>query len=377
LYIESTCEKQPVVGEKIKLYKVADLTRNNEVSVNEEFDSYAVDMSELVEATSNFSLISSIDEHDGDEENDESANLAETLATYAERDKLKSDESGTTDKDGVVEFYEEDDNIERGIYLVIPEPLVEDNIRYIAESFLVALPGYDEGIADYSVEAYPKLQSEEIPDTTVMQVAKIWLDTGFENNRPNQIEAQLLRNGEVYDTQTLTKDNNWRYTWYDLDGQYIWKVLEKEVPKGYTLSLETEGYRAIMTNKIVPENSSSSDNTSSTETPEDPTTSTNQETPTTSTDSTTQDTPSTTEQPTNSATETTTEESTTTKKTSSGNKSSSSTSSNRTSTSGGSTTYTKASQKLPQTGQVWWPVPILGIAGLLCIILGVLRRDKK
>jgi LPXTG-motif cell wall-anchored protein len=210
-----------------------------------------------------------------------------------------------------------------------------------------------------------------------MQVAKIWLDTGFENNRPNQIEAQLLRNGEVYDTQTLTKDNNWRYTWYDLDGQYIWKVLEKEVPKGYTLSLETEGYRAIMTNKIVPENSSSSDNTSSTETPEDPTTSTNQETPTTSTDSTTQDTPSTTEQPTNSATETTTEESTTTKKTSSGNKSSSSTSSNRTSTSGGSTTYTKASQKLPQTGQVWWPVPILGIAGLLCIILGVLRRDKK
>lgn len=30
--------------------------------------------------------------------------------------------------------------------------------------------------------------------------------------------------------------------------------------------------------------------------------------------------------------------------------------------------------KLPQTGQLWWPVPVLLCAGLLCLVIGILRR---
>ncbi len=30
--------------------------------------------------------------------------------------------------------------------------------------------------------------------------------------------------------------------------------------------------------------------------------------------------------------------------------------------------------KLPQTGQLWWPVPMLVFAGLLCIVVGLIRR---
>lgn len=29
---------------------------------------------------------------------------------------------------------------------------------------------------------------------------------------------------------------------------------------------------------------------------------------------------------------------------------------------------------LPQTGQLWWPVPILAIAGLMLMIAGIIRR---
>ena len=32
---------------------------------------------------------------------------------------------------------------------------------------------------------------------------------------------------------------------------------------------------------------------------------------------------------------------------------------------------------LPQTGMLWWPVAVLGIAGLLFIIIGVRMRTKK
>ena len=31
-------------------------------------------------------------------------------------------------------------------------------------------------------------------------------------------------------------------------------------------------------------------------------------------------------------------------------------------------------EKLPQTGQLWWPVPVLSAAGLLFVIVGLLRR---
>lgn len=33
-----------------------------------------------------------------------------------------------------------------------------------------------------------------------------------------------------------------------------------------------------------------------------------------------------------------------------------------------------SSGKLPQTGQLWWPVPMLIFAGLLCIVVGLIRR---
>ena len=31
---------------------------------------------------------------------------------------------------------------------------------------------------------------------------------------------------------------------------------------------------------------------------------------------------------------------------------------------------------LPQSGQLWWPVPILLTTGLLCVVIGLLRRRR-
>lgn len=39
----------------------------------------------------------------------------------------------------------------------------------------------------------------------------------------------------------------------------------------------------------------------------------------------------------------------------------------------GSTTPSKPG-KLPQTGQLWWPVPVLLCAGMLCLVIGLTRR---
>ena len=40
-------------------------------------------------------------------------------------------------------------------------------------------------------------------------------------------------------------------------------------------------------------------------------------------------------------------------------------------------TNTMDKQKLPQTGMLWWPVPLLTVGGLSFLILGVAGRKKK
>ena len=36
-----------------------------------------------------------------------------------------------------------------------------------------------------------------------------------------------------------------------------------------------------------------------------------------------------------------------------------------------------SSQKLPQTGQLWWPVLVLLFAGAICLLVGRVLRDRK
>ena len=37
----------------------------------------------------------------------------------------------------------------------------------------------------------------------------------------------------------------------------------------------------------------------------------------------------------------------------------------------------KTSDKLPQTGQLWWPVLVLLFAGAICLLVGRVLRDRK
>ena len=105
----------------------------------------------------------------------------------------------------------------------------------------------------------------------------------------------LLCDGEIADLDdavvTLSKDNNWKYTWSDLDATCEWTVTEERV-KGYN-------------NPKVKKNGTIITVTNTCNRPEHPR--------------------------------------------------------------GG---------KLPQTGQLWWPVPVLLLAGLVLVIVGLLRRKE-
>ena len=88
---------------------------------------------------------------------------------------------------------------------------------------------------------------------TVHTVRKVW-DDGNAADRPDSIVVHLLRNGAYYDKVTLNEENQWTYTWNKLDNDDTWSVVEPEVPSGYDVSYDTSiANTTVITNhKDVP-----------------------------------------------------------------------------------------------------------------------------
>ncbi len=99
----------------------------------------------------------------------------------------------------------------------------------------------------FHVEAFQERQ---------ITVRKVWSD-GNENHTDDSIDVNLLRDGQVVDTKTLSAENSWTYTFDKLvEGQaengelteYSWKVEEAKVPQGYTATYDTQGNVTTITN---------------------------------------------------------------------------------------------------------------------------------
>ena len=81
-------------------------------------------------------------------------------------------------------------------------------------------------------------------------VEKVWNDNN-NPDRPTAITVQLLRNGEVVETVTLSAANGWSYNWPELDAGYTWSVKEVNVADGYTASVSRSGNTFIITNTLT------------------------------------------------------------------------------------------------------------------------------
>lgn len=79
-----------------------------------------------------------------------------------------------------------------------------------------------------------------------LTVHKVWSDNGYPH-RPASVTVNLLRDGKSYEKIQLNKDNQWTYTWDDLDDRYEWSV-EEEVPQGYSAIYKTEDNKVFITN---------------------------------------------------------------------------------------------------------------------------------
>lgn len=260
------------------------------------------------------------------------ADAASTLASYVATDTIEADAAVVGDASGKVVFetFENGTALSDGVYLVTADSVVSDGKRYTPAPMLVELASWSDTNAQLTI--YPKFTVTDIEDEPVeteYTVTKIWEGENADGDttRPVAVTVEIYRDGELAETVELNADNDWSYSWTDTEGSQ-WNVKEAEVPEHYTVV-----YRADSTDFVIV-------NTYENEEPE-PT-----PTPTVPAEQTVTPAPTEAPSPTpglNSGT-------------GSGN-----------------------GEKLPQTGQLLWPVPILVLAGIVLVALGFrfLKTDEK
>lgn len=324
LRIEYRYDNTPIEGAVFKVYRVADVSAGGtSYWLSGNFASYPVVLNGLDNESFQFA--------------------AQTLAGYAMLDEISPDATLTTDQEGIASSM----NFKPGLYLILGEWLYEGEGAYVSMPVLVQLPASDEESEDgwnYNLTVVPKSKFIKIGEHPVSRkVLKVWDDQGYENERPEEIEVCLLCDGKLYGTVKLNAENNWRHTWSNLSGRNEWTMVEK-TEQGYTVLACEEGITTVITNTYE-ENEEPSEPTKPTDPsePTKPTEPSESTEPTKPSDATEPSEPSKSTEPTDSTKPT-----------------------------------TPSKPQLPQTGMLWWPVPLLVALGLVLIVVGcVLRKGER
>lgn len=256
-----------VPGMEFKVYKVADYSESGQFTVSSKFAGY-------VDSVSYLSVLNGSTPLQDTDLSDSSKvqSLADTLYGKTVTDGIKEDATGKTDGNGLYSVT----GLDRGVYLVVaPSSLKIDKYTYsMKNATLVVLPAvkFEEGsnvaasVGD-SVTVEAKLSRTEDktpppppdnppPDTppdkpqTVRKIVqKVWLEMdGNTEKRPTSIEVALIKDGEVAEKVTLSEDNNWRYEWNELDAKSSWSIAEISAPDGYKTSMADNGTTYVITN---------------------------------------------------------------------------------------------------------------------------------
>ncbi len=306
-------EDRAMEGVEFRLYRVAEITDAMTFRLLEEYRKYQVTASDWLAR-------------------------AMTLSGYVARDQILPTTAGLTDGEGRVSFSQ----LEKGLYLIVGDARSLDGYVYTPTPFLLSLPYTADGRSwEADVVTYAKYGRRSTggggstdPETVSYRVLKVWEDRGHEEERPERVTVELLRDGQVYDSVELNQGNNWRHDWTGLDAGGNWQVAERET-KGYSVSVSQGGITFVITNSYLERG------------PETPPAENREELPPEEEDITDWKPPLSgweEELPPSEEEELEDEE--------------------------------PPLARLPQTGQLWWPVPLLAMGGAALLLLGIARRRR-
>ena len=213
----------------VRLYKIADVSADFQYGLTEPFANSGLILNG-VQSVSEWNVIRS------------------TLETHILAYDVDADLTGVTDQDGQVCFQA----LKPGLYLATTDQVIQQDWIYAFDSALVALPGLGtDGLWQHEVVVTSK--STAIPPVNTDQeiafnVLKLWKGDNGRSDRPQSIEVEIFRDGESYQTVILSEENHWAFSWFAKDDGVTWKVVERNVPTGYIMTVEQRESAFIITN---------------------------------------------------------------------------------------------------------------------------------
>ena len=135
----------------------------------------------------------------------------------------------------------------------LAEKANKKTITYTVEE-VTAIDGYTSETVQTSSNNFT-ITNTHMPETTEVSGTKVWDDNNNQDGlRPDSIVVNLLANGEVVASQTVTADNDWNYAFtdlpkYDNGNEIVYTVDEATTPDGYTSSVDG----TTITNTHTPE----------------------------------------------------------------------------------------------------------------------------
>lgn len=223
---------------QFRVYRVADISDSVKFTLTSKYSKYPVTIKDSMS-------------------NSDWMKLAQSLTGYIERDGVRDDYSDTTGNNGRVTF----DNLSAGLYLIVGERHeYDDTDRYGVKTvhkctpvpFLISLPSLS-SIGEWMYDISTTVKFDSTTEEYISRrVLKVWDDSGYSSNRPSSVTFDLLRNGRVYDTVTLRSRDSWRYQWDDLSTDYTWRIVEREPGGRYYTSGSWNGITYVVTNTYEP-----------------------------------------------------------------------------------------------------------------------------
>ncbi len=293
----------------------------------------------------------------------DAASTLETTALLQKKEYAKK----MTNSNGEITF----NDVRDGVYLIASKKFKAGDKTFKPSPSIIVMDSSQ--TADMTV--YTKMTSIRTLDGFYerYQVMKVWENDQAMPLKPNKIVIEIYADLELYETVELSAEEGWSYSW-EADVSQDWRILEKEIPEDCTVIYRDDGRKYVVVNTYNVPTSLETATTS----PSAATTTSKIANETGVT------TVSTRKGPVGDDFETTS---------SSSPDSPGSTDSSGTVTTavipGSSVTTAAATQKpaatttsekkLPQTGQLWWPVPVMAFLGLILVGIGsrIVMSNKK
>lgn len=278
---------------------------------------------------------------------DEGGSNTGALEGYIETNSISEVKSGISDSKGETLY----DNLDLGVYFVKSDDKVFDDYTDSFINFVYPVPILEKPetggnlVINYNPSASPK--KSRMDGVTHCGIRKLWVDSGNTDRRPASVTFEIYSDGKYMETVTLSSENSWYHEWSD-EGIHSYEVKEISVVPGYVSNIAVQpvgegahNFIYTCTNTYTPPG----DNPPPPDNPPGDTPPSN----TPPSDTPPSDTPP-------------------------GNP-------------GGdqpgvlgairNLPAVLGARRLPQTGLLWWPVPVLVIAGVAFIVKGIKKSSKN